>query len=108
VIPALDEEAAIGDTLQRCLDARSHIVAESPVSRVELIVVSDGSPDRTEEIARSFPEVTVLAFDRNLRQGASDPSGLRVRGGAKLLAFLDANGTFDPRFFADCARCSSV
>ena len=103
VIPALDEEDAIGETLRRCLDAREHIVSTSSVDAVELIVVSDGSSDRTEEIARGFEEVTVLAFERNRGYGAAIQCGF-ASGRGELLAFLDADGTCDPRFFADlCA-----
>jgi glycosyltransferase involved in cell wall biosynthesis len=103
VIPALNEEAAIGSTVQRCLEARAHICAESPVSHVEILVVSDGSTDRTEEIARSFDEVTVLAFDKNRGYGAAIQCGFAHATG-DLVSFLDADGTCDPRIFADLCR----
>jgi hypothetical protein len=103
VIPALDEEEAIGSTIERCLAARISIVAEGPVGAVEVIVVSDGSTDRTEEIARGYPEVTVLAFDRNRGYGAAIKSGFAVARG-EWVSFLDADGTCDPAFFADLCR----
>jgi hypothetical protein len=103
VIPALDEEDAIGDTIRRCLEARSHIIESSPVDEVEVIVVSDGSTDRTEEIAKSFEEVKVLVFEVNRGYGAAIKCGWR-HGRGDLLAFLDGDGTCDPDFFADlCA-----
>ena len=52
VIPALNEEEAIGGTISRCLDAREIIKRTGGVDDVEIIVVSDGSTDRTAEIAR--------------------------------------------------------
>jgi hypothetical protein len=100
VIPALNEEGAIGDTIRRCLEARSHIIASSPVDEVEVIVVSDGSTDRTEEIARGFEEVTVLVFEKNRGYGAAIKCGWQ-HGRGDLLAFLDGDGTCDPNFFAD-------
>jgi hypothetical protein len=100
VIPALNEEDAIGATIQRCLDARDHIVAASSVDAVELIVVSDGSSDRTEEIAKGFAEVNVLAFDANRGYGAAIKTGWQL-GRGEYLAFLDGDGTCDPNFFAD-------
>ena len=100
VIPALNEENAIAQTVARCLAARSHIISETDVESVELIVVSDGSTDRTEELARSFPEVTVLAFDKNRGYGAAIKCGWAHATG-DLLAFLDADGTCDPLRFAN-------
>jgi len=100
VIPALNEEDAIGTTIQRCLDARDHIVAASSVDAVELVVVSDGSSDRTEEIAKGFAEVSVLAFDANRGYGAAIKTGWQ-HGRGEYLAFLDGDGTCDPCFFAD-------
>jgi hypothetical protein len=100
VIPALNEEDAIGDTIRRCLEARSHIIGSSPVDEVEVIVVSDGSTDRTEEIAKSFEEVKVLVFEVNRGYGAAIKCGWQ-HGRGDLLAFLDGDGTCDPNFFAD-------
>jgi len=100
VIPALDEEGAIGATLQRCLEATPHICQRGGVQDVELIVVSDGSTDRTEEIARSFPDVTVLVFERNRGYGAAIQCGFAHASG-EWVAFLDADGTCDPRFFGE-------
>lgn len=100
VIPALDEEAAIGETVSRCLAAREHLRRVAGLDAVELIVVSDGSTDRTEEIARGFSDVTVLAFDRNRGYGAAIKCGFAHAEG-DLLGFLDADGTCDPQFFAE-------
>jgi glycosyltransferase involved in cell wall biosynthesis len=103
VIPALNEEDAIGDTIQRCLDAREHITSTSGVSEVEIIVVSDGSTDRTEEIAKGFDEVTTLVFEKNRGYGAALKCGFGL-GRGDLVSFLDGDGTCDPRFFSDMCR----
>lgn len=103
VVPALDEEAAIGATLERCLAARARIVAESPVAAVEVIAVNDGSSDRTEAIALGFPEVTVVGFDRNQGYGAAIKAGFAVARG-DWVGFLDADGTCDPHIFAALCR----
>src|SRR5262245_9946955 len=76
---------------------------EGGVGRVELVVVSDGSSDRTEEIARGFDEVAVLAFDENRGYGAAIQTGF-AHGSGELLAFLDADGTCDPRHFGPMCR----
>jgi hypothetical protein len=103
VIPALNEEAAIAATIERCLDARAKIVASTEVDAVEVIVVSDGSSDRTEAIANGFEEVSVLAFDANRGYGAAIKAGWQY-GRGELLAFLDGDGTCEPAFFADLCR----
>ena len=51
VIPALNEEEAIADTIERCLAASDAIRDAAGLEFVETIVVSDGSTDRTVEIA---------------------------------------------------------
>lgn len=100
IIPALNEEAVIGQTIERCLAARRAIVENTPVSQVKITVVSDGSTDRTPEIARAFaPDVTLIAYRKNRGYGAAIKIGF-ARTGGDLLGFLDADGTCDPLNFA--------
>jgi len=47
-IPALNEEDAIGGTIARCLAARERIKEAAGLAHVEIVVVSDGSTDRTQ------------------------------------------------------------
>ncbi len=105
VIPALNEEEAIGQTIARCVAARETIVDTGHVEAVEIIVVSDGSTDRTEQIASSFPEVETLVFERNRGYGAAIKCGFE-HGRGDWVGFLDADGTCDPRIFADL--CSAL
>jgi len=103
VIPALNEEEAIGSTIERCLAARDTIIANSPVDAVEIIVVNDGSTDRTAEIAASYQDVALISFERNRGYGAAIKEGFEQSGG-ELVSFLDADGTCDPTFFANLCR----
>ena len=100
VIPAYNEEEAIGSIIERTLAARDHIIAQSPVQEVEVIVVSDGSTDRTAQIAAGYDEVELIEFEHNRGYGAAIKRGFE-EGTGELLGFLDADGTCDPRFFAD-------
>jgi glycosyltransferase involved in cell wall biosynthesis len=102
VIPALNEEGAIEGTVRRCLEARPRLLALG-LSDVEVIVVSDGSSDRTEAIASQFPDVAVLVFERNRGYGAAIKCGFD-HGSGDLVGFLDADGTCDPEIFADLCR----
>ena len=103
VIPALNEEDAIGDTISRCLAARGRIAEAAGLTGVEIIVVSDGSTDRTAQIAQGFGEVKVVVFEQNRGYGAAIKEGWR-QGDGTLLGFLDADGTCDPAYFADMCR----
>jgi glycosyltransferase involved in cell wall biosynthesis len=103
IIPALNEEDAIGSTIQRCLDAEEKIRSEGGVSGLEVIVVSDGSTDRTAEIAREFEGVSVFVFPENRGYGAAIKHGFDNASG-DLLAFLDADGTCDPVYFGALSR----
>jgi len=103
VIPAYNEEDAIASTIRRCLDARDHIVAQSAVDRVEIVVVSDGSTDRTAEIAMAFDEIRVIVFEQNRGYGAAIKKGFE-EGRGDVVGFLDGDGTCDPRFFATLCR----
>jgi glycosyltransferase involved in cell wall biosynthesis len=89
VIPAYNEEKAIATTL----DAVKGAVSSSS-RRYQVIVVNDGSRDRTAEEAASRG-VQVVSHRRNRGYGASLKSGtLAARGDVVL--FYDADNQFEP------------
>lgn len=111
VIPALNEEGEIGHTISRCLESRKEICETAQLGGIQVIIVSDGSTDRTADIAQAFannnPQVTAIIFEKNRGYGAAIKEGFRV-GDGDLLGFLDADGTCDPKFFGDlCAAIQS-
>ncbi len=97
VIPALDEEDGIADIMERVLSVKEPL-AEVGVSDLELIVVDDGSTDRTPEIVRSYEDVVLIQHPINRGYGAAIKTGFREAKG-NLLAFLDADGTYPPEYF---------
>lgn len=102
MIPALNEEQSIGSTVQRTLDASAEIVATSPVTDISITVVSDGSTDRTVEIARTFGDrIKLVVFEKNRGYGAAIKAGWAQMPDCDALAFLDADGTCEPAFFAE-------
>lgn len=103
-IPALNEQDSIRKIIDRTLEARSRIIAGSRVTRVDLTVVSDGSTDRTVEIAREFQDrIQLIVFEQNRGYGTAIQEAWS-HSDAELLGVLDADGTCDPNFFADLCR----
>jgi hypothetical protein len=91
-MPAFNEEDSIADTL----DAALAILPEL-VQRFEIIVVDDGSRDRTGEIVKHYAEhheaVRLVQHEVNRGYGAAVSSGLRAANG-QLVAFTDSDGQF--------------
>lgn len=102
VIPALNEEDGIADIVQRVLSVAPKL-KDVGVADLEIVVVDDGSKDRTGEIAAGFPGVRVVRHPVNRGYGAAIKSGFASARG-DLLAFLDADGTYPPEYFADLCQ----
>jgi glycosyltransferase involved in cell wall biosynthesis len=86
IIPTLNEEAMIG----RCLE--SLVQTGFPKDQFEVIVVDNGSADRTVEVAREFtPSLSLEVFSqRNAHISALRNLGASAARG-DILAFLDAD-----------------
>lgn len=103
-IPALNEEQSISQIIERCLEARDHILSSCPVTEVVVTVVSDGSTDRTVSLARRYSDrIRLIVFERNRGYGAAIKEAWR-QSDADLLGFIDADGTCDPKFFAQLCQ----
>ncbi len=99
VIPAYNEEEAIASIVERCLAQQASILEQTPIDEVEIIVVSDGSVDRTVEIAGQYkPDIRLVAYEKNRGYGAALKCGFETAKG-DLVSFLDADGTCDPAYF---------
>jgi glycosyltransferase involved in cell wall biosynthesis len=98
VVPAYNEEASIREISERCLKARGPIRQETGLSDVEVIVVDDGSRDRTREIVSAIDGVRVIVHPVNQGYGRALMTGFEAAKG-DFLAFLDADGTCDPLAF---------
>jgi glycosyltransferase involved in cell wall biosynthesis len=93
ILPAFNEEANIRAVVE---DAYRNIPKFAPI--FEIIVVNDGSKDRTGEIcdrlAEELSNVRVVHHVRNCGYGAALKSGIE-RARHDLIFFTDADGQFD-------------
>ncbi|MCU1240400.1 MAG: hypothetical protein JWO71_1126 [Candidatus Acidoferrum typicum] len=93
IIPVLNEETVIG----RCLEFLSHSLL--PKDQFEVIVVDNGSTDRTIEVVRTFESRLCLKI---LTLEKAHISALRNRGASQargtILAFLDADCLAPPEW----------
>ena len=90
VIAAYNEERSIIDRLRNVLES------DFPANRLEVVVASDGSSDRTVERAETVDDERVRVLDLP-RQGKADAlaEGARHARG-EILVFTDANTVFRP------------
>jgi len=91
VVPAHDEEVVIGEKVRNALGL------DYPPDRLEVIVVSDGSTDRTDELVRveiaaapaGGPRVRLLSLPRGGKAAALDAGAAAASG--EVLVLTDAN-----------------
>src|SRR4051812_21431033 len=100
IIAAHNEEAVIARRIENLLEL------DYPPEQLRIVVTSDASTDRTEEIAAAYAGVSVI---RNPRGGKVAAQDCAVRAAdTEIVAFSDANATWAPdavrklvRSFAD-------
>ncbi|HEX9389139.1 MAG TPA: glycosyltransferase family 2 protein [Anaerolineales bacterium] len=97
VIPAYNEENGIAEIASRVLSVQLAL-KKVGVDRLELLIVDDGSKDRTAEVAESIPGVHLIRHPQNKGYGAALKTGFSKASG-ELIGFLDADGTYPPEYF---------
>jgi glycosyltransferase involved in cell wall biosynthesis len=97
VIPAYNEEDGIADICHRILDVKEDL-QNVGVDDLELIVVDDGSSDRTVEIATGIEGVHLIRHKKNRGYGGALKTGFTLSHG-ELIGFMDADGTYPPEYY---------
>ena len=97
VLPVFNRE-------QRIAQAIDSVLAQD-FDDFELIVVDDGSTDRTAEVARSYgdPRIRIVTQDRNRGSNAARNAGIEAAR-APLIAFLDSDDVFLPHKLGTVVR----
>ncbi len=100
VIPAYNEE----QRLPTMLDAYAPYFQSRYGSEAELLIVVNGSRDRTAEVAQSyaarFPQVRVMVEPKPIGKGGAVMMGFAAARG-DLVGFVDADGATPPESFDD-------
>lgn len=100
VVAAHNEESSIARRIENLL------ALDYPADKLQIVVSSDASSDRTEEIALQYPGVQVISNPRGGKVAAQDRAVRQTT--SEIVAFSDANCTWAPdalrllvRAFAD-------
>ena len=102
VIPAYNEEDGIAEIVERVLKISPEL-KKVGVEALELLVVDDGSKDRTPDIVKQYPSVRLIQHKINKNYGGALKTGFHHATG-DLLAFLDADGTYPPEYFPQLCK----
>ncbi|MCI5121353.1 MAG: glycosyltransferase, partial [Candidatus Electrothrix sp. AUS4] len=90
LIPAHNEEKNIAATIENKLDL------DYPSERIEIIVISDGSIDKTDEIVEQFSERGVRLLRQEPRAGKTSALNLAVpQATGDIIVFSDANSIYE-------------
>lgn len=88
IIPACNEEEAIGKVLKDIKD-----IMETKKLQYEIIVVDDGSTDKTPEIVKKIENVRLIQHPRNMGYGASIKTGIK-NAVNDLMMIIDGDGSY--------------
>ena len=85
IVPVFNEEGVVEKVMA---DIKKYINQEC-----EIIVVNDGSTDRTKDLLERIPDIKVISHSKNCGYGAALKSGIRKSQGEYIL-IIDADGSY--------------
>lgn len=94
IVPAYNEENAIKETVE---GLKKFLAGNYQTSDYEIIVVNDGSTDKTGEILREIEDINLIDRKNNKGYGASIKDGVKISKHDWILLF-DADGQHSPRY----------
>ena len=91
LIAAYNEEANIQKKIEQTL------ALDYPSNKIEILVLSDGSSDRTDEIVKDFQDPRVRLFRAPVRKGKTNVQNLGAEiAQGEVLVFSDATTVYHP------------
>jgi len=98
IIPAFNEE----DVIEKFLGNLRRVLLTFP-GIYEIILVDDGSRDRTFSIVSKIPDIKIIRHPYNKGNGAAVKTGIIEAKGEKLV-IIDADGQHDPQNILEMLR----
>ena len=98
IVPAFNEEETIENFMINLKEVILCIKED-----YEIIVIDDGSTDKTSSIATSIKAVNVIRHPYNKGNGAAVKAGIMRAQGDKIV-IIDADGQHDPKYIPDMLR----
>ena len=95
IIPAYNEEKGLPvvlEQLRKTLNTREISPDDSLADGTEVIIIDDGSSDKTAEIARGY-SCKLISHQKNMGKGKAIQTGIANSRGEKII-FIDADGTY--------------
>ena len=91
IIAAYNERAHIGATIA------NKLALDYPKEKLQIVVVSDGSDDGTDDVVREFQKDGVILLRQEPRNGKTAALNVAVgHATGELLVFSDANSLYEP------------
>lgn len=88
IVPAYNEEKGIKKVINQLQDSLSSIDAN-----YEIIVVDDGSTDKSDEILKKIDDISYIRHPRNIGYGGALKTGIKNAKG-KIIIITDGDGTY--------------
>ena len=91
IVPCYNEENRIKPLLTELIQ-----FSKNNLKNYEIIVINDGSKDRTLDVLKEFSkDIKLISYDKNKGKGGAVREGVLSSAGEKVL-FIDADGSIQP------------